>query len=545
MNHFKTAILAVTSVFTLQMSGFAQESYSAPGVTVQFGETIKLPSKHVKFGFAGDLENGFTQVTYLAKKEVGLFKLSPTLGLESSSTSPVSKSKYYLLEDVITLGKKSYLVSTDYDKKLNSEKLYLQEVNTRLGQIDEAPQLMLSTENSKVEGIPLMTGYFKFATYGKFNIQGFEDNPNFLVYYSKKQDRKRGEPVQRRYSYALYNKDLQMIWEKDVNIGKPDQNFSVIGQRLFGNDIYIFARNKSDGGSGKQKNKPYDEFIVFHIADGSDEAVEYKQDINDSRLSEFIISLDNIGDIMIAGYYTTDKSVGYKGYFTALFDPETKEMTDLKRYDFSPELVRAFESARDKRKMDRKEEKRGEERGMTNLQTRQIIKRSNGGHYLVGEQYYMYVETITDSRGNIRHIYHYIYQDIIVSALNAAGEEEWTIKVPKNQHLTNTTYSASVSAFEYNDNLYLFYMDHIKNRGLDENSAPVQYRSFKDGALVMTRISPDGKPETNFLFDTRGEDKIIIPLNITQMAPGKLISSGAKARLFGYKNNTPALITLD
>ncbi|MGQ3014091.1 MAG: hypothetical protein ACT6QS_10320, partial [Flavobacteriales bacterium] len=138
-----------------------------------------------------------------------------------------------------------------------------------------------------------------------------------------------------------------------------------------------------------------------------------------------------------------------------------------------------------------------------------------------------------------------IYQDIIVSALNAAGEEEWTIKVPKNQHLTNTTYSASVSAFEYNDNLYLFYMDHIKNRGLDENSAPVQYRSFKDGALVMTRISPDGKPETNFLFDTRGEDKIIIPLNITQMAPGKLISSGAKARLFGYKNNTPALITLD
>jgi len=545
MNQLKAAILAVTSVFALHTGGFAQESYSAPGVTVQFGETIKLPSKHVKFGFAGDLEHGFTQVTYRAKKEVGLFKLTPTLGLESSSISPVSKSKYYLLEDVLTLGGKSYLLSTDYDKKLNSEKLYFQEIDTKQGEISEAPKLMIETENSKVEGIPIMTGFYKFATYGKFSVQGFEDNPNFLVYYSKKQDRKRGEPVQRRLSYALFNQDLQMIWEKDVNIGKPDQNFSIIGQRLFGNDIYIFARNKSDGGSGKQKNKPFDEFIVFHIADGSDEAVEYKQDINDSRLSEFIISLDNAGDIMIAGYYTTEKSVGYKGYFTAIFDPETKEMTDLKRYDFSPELVRAFESARDKRKMDRKEEKRGEERGMTNLETRKIIKRSNGGRYLVGEQYYMYVTTTTDSKGNVRYTYHYMFQDIIVSALDASGEEEWTIKVPKNQHLVNTTYGASVSAFEYNDNLYLFYMDHIKNKGLDENSAPVQYRSFKDGALVMTRISPDGKPETNFLFDTRGEDKIIVPLAITQMAPGRLISSGAKARLFGYKNNTPALITLD
>ena len=544
MNRLKNILVLLGSLLCIYTSPVqAQETYNAPGITIQFGETLKLPKKHMKYSFIGDLDNGFTQISYKSHKEIGLFKLSPNLELQGTSISPVMKSKYFLLEDVINLGGRYYLVSTDYDKKNNSEKLYFQEVDARIGQTEGEPKLMIETD-TKVAGYPVMTGFYKFATYGKFNIMGFGENPNFLVYYNKRRDTKRGEPVQRRYSYALFSKDLQQIWQKDVNVGQPDQQFRVIGQRLIGNDIYIFARSRSDD-NPKAKGKPFDDFIVFYIADGSDEAVEYRQDLNDSRLSEFIISVEDAGSIMIAGYFTAEKTLGYKGYFTALFDVDTKEMTDFRKYDFSPELVRAFESARDKRKMDRKEEKRGEDRGMTNLETRQIIKRSGGGHYLVGEQYYMYVTSYTDSRGNTRYTYHYMYQDIIVSALDNSGQEEWTIKVPKNQHLTNTTYTASVQAFEYNDRLYLFYMDHPKNRDLDPSSAPVQYRGFKDGALVMTRIEPQGEYQTNFLFDTRSEEKLIVPTGIIELQPGKLISSGAKARLFGYKNNTPALITLE
>ncbi len=64
--------------------------------------------------------------------------------------------------------------------------------------------------------------------------------------------------------------------------------------------------------------------------------------------------------------------------------------------------------------------------------------------------------------------------------------------MPKKPTLVNTTYGAGISAFEYEDKLYIFHLDHIKNKQLAESGTPVTYASMKDAALMCITVDAQG-----------------------------------------------------
>lgn len=96
------------------------------------------------------------------------------------------------------------------------------------------------------------------------------------------------------------------------------------------------------------------------------------------------------------------------------------------------------------------------------------------------------------------------------------------------------------------DNLYLFYLDSEKNKGIDESQVQASIASFKGSYLAAVKFNPDGEKKSSVVYDLRDEEmKIISPTTLKWVGDGVLLSaSRAGTTVFSKKSNTPAYIYL-
>jgi len=533
------AALSVSCFLVFNLPVAAQKNKG--DVKIEWGDQVTLPKKHFRIGFVGDLDQGFVQVTEKMKKEVGFLRISKKLKFEDSKTEALPKSKYAMFEKIVQVDGRAYALISDYDKKNSTEKLSVREIDIKEGGFKNENEELLTT-TGKVTGTLIATGFYKFATTDKFKVIIPDKGDRLLVYYRMVPEKKRNTKNYDKIVYNMFERDWKPVWSKEVTMPYTEADMSLIAHRVIHNDIYLFARTRSGKINPETKKPEFDGISAFHITEDG-EIKEYPLDF-EGNLHDITIGEGDGSSILIAGYYRPSRrATTYTGYTTAVFNPETFKLENINSYGFKDELITAFESERTRRKLDKAMAK-GKEPGIPNLQLREVIRRPDGGWYLVGEQYYFYTVTTTNGKTTTT-TYHYLYMDMIISAVNKDGSEAFTVKVPKNQHLVNTTYGAGVSAFEFEDNLYLFHLDHIKNKNLKESAAPVTYGSMRDATLMCIKISPDGSMNRFPVFDLKDEAKVIIPLGIEQMQPGVLLSSGRKASYWGGKTNVPAIIYLN
>ena len=431
---------------------------------------------------------------------------------------------------------------SDYDKASMTEKLTVREIDIKNGGFRNEGEELLTTAG-KVTGTMIATGLYQFATTNKFKFVIPDEGDRILIFYRMVPEKRRNSKNYDKIVYNVFERNWKPVWSKEVTMPYTEADMDIIAHRLVKNDIYLFARTRSGEVNPETKREEFDGLSVFHITEDG-KTKEYPLELTGTSLHEITIGKGDGKSILIAGYFKpTRKANTFTGYFTAVFNPETFKLENVNSYTFKDDLIMAFESERAKRKLDKAIAK-GKEPGIPNLLLRDVIHRPDGGWYLVGEQYYFY--TVTTSNGKTTTTtYHYLYMDAIVSSIGKDGQEDWTVKVPKNQHLVNTTYGAGISSFEYEDNLYIFSLDHIKNKNISESGTPELYRGqLKEAVLMCVRLDPNGKMERFPLFDLKDEAKVIVPYSIEQMAPGVLMSSGRKNSYYAGKTNVPALIYL-
>lgn len=511
-------------------------------VRIEWGDQVTLPKKHFRIGFVGDLEQGFVQLTERMKKEVAFVRIDKRLKYENTNLEPLPKSKYAMFESVVQVDNRAYALISDYNKETGSEKLTIREIDIKKGGfVDEGRELL--TTDGKVTGTLIATGMYKFATTGKFRTVIPADGDRILVYYRRVPEKKRNSKNYDKIVYNLFDRQWNPLWEKEVTMPYTEADMSFVAHRLVGDEIFLFARTRSGKINSETKKPEFDGLSAFRITQDG-QIKESPMDFPGMNLFEINVADGDGESMLIAGYTkSTMKANTFTGYMTAVFNPQTMALENVNLYNFREDLISAFESERTKRKLDKAVAK-GKEPGIPYLELREVIRRPGGGWYLVGEQYYFYTVTVNTGRSSYT-TYHYLYMDVIVSALEKDGTETFTVKVPKNQHLVNTTYGASISAFEYEDNLYIFHLDHIKNKNVTEDGTPVLYSSMKDATLMCIKVGPEGDVSRTSIFDLKDEAKVITPTSIEQMEPGVLMSSGRRASYRSSGNtNVPAIIYL-
>ena len=512
-------------------------------VEIKWGDEIPLPKKHSRFGFAGDLNQGFVQITQIPKKEVGFARISNKLKYEDSKSEALPKSKYAMFESLVQIDDRAYVLISDYDKANQSEKLLVREVDIKNGGFKGEPEEVLTT-TGKVTGTIVATGFYSFSTTDKFKVVVPDGGDRILVFYRLKPTERRDSKNFDKIVYNVFDRRWKLQWSKEVTMPHTEADMNIIAHNFVKDEVYAFCRVKSGAIDPETKRAEFDELSVIVINESDKKPKEYPLEVAGKHVREITFGRGKGSSILIAGYLKPSRKANtYTGYFTSVFNPETKQIENVNSFTFREDLISAFESERTKRKLEKSIAK-GKDPGIPNLEMRAIIQRPDGGWYVVGEQYYFY--TVTVSNGKTTYTtYHYLYMDAIISSVGSDGVEDWTIKVPKNQHYINSTYGAGIDAFEYENNLYIFNLDHVKNKKLDESATPVTFNgSFKDAAFFCTRLTPDGNRETETLFDIRDEGKVIIPGAIEQMQPGVLMSAGRKNAYFSGRTNIPSLIYL-
>lgn len=535
-----TLLLSVSLLGTF-LPAAAQPARNKGDIRIEWGDNIPLTKKHFRIGFVGDLDQGFVQITERMKKEVGFTRISGNLKFENSRIEPLPKSKYAMFESIVQVDNRAYALISDYNKESQNEKLTVREIDIKDGGFKNEGEELLSTEG-KVTGDLIATGMYKFATTNKFKLVIPQKGDRILVYYRRVPEKKRDSKNFDKIVYNLFERNWKPVWNREVTMPYTEAEMRPVAHRLVGNDVYLFARIKSGQVNPETKKAEFDGLSVFRISE-SGKVEEHALELQGANLFEITVADGDDGSILIAGYTRPSARANtFTGYLTAVFNTETFALENVNMYTFKENLITAFESERAKRKLD-KQMAKGKEPGIPHLELREAIQRPGGGWYLVGEQYYFYTVTVSNGKSTYT-TYHYLFMDVIVSALEKDGTEAFTIKVPKNQHLVNTTYGGGISAFEYRDKLYIFHLDHIKNKRLDESGTPVTYASMKDAALMCITVDAEGNAERLPLFDLRDEQKVIIPYAIEEMEPGVLMSSGRKSSYFSGKSNYPALIYL-
>lgn len=532
--------ILTTTMALLCVATFAQKG---DVVDIKWGDNVALAKGHYPIGFIVGGKHGFIQVSQLGKKEIGFYTLSKNLSFENKQIETLPKSKYMMFEDILEYDQRAFCMFSDFDKKTESEKLIVREIDMKNGGFLSAQETLIET-NGRVTGTFVPTGFYSFSVANKFKVVIPDKGNRILVYYRMKPKEKRDSKNHDKIVFHLYDRNWKEVWEKEVTMPYTEAEMRLITYRLIEDDIYLFAKTKSGELSSETKKAEFDQVSVLVINKTQKKPEEHKLELNNVSFQDLIVGKGFGESILFGGYLKPNRRSGvFNGYFTAVFNPETKGLDNVNIYNFKEDLISAFESERTRRKLDKALAK-GKDIGIPYLEMREVIRRPGGGWYVIGEQYHLVVTSTTDSKGNVRYTYHYYYQDIIVSAVDASGGEEWTNKVAKNQHFVNSTYGAGISAHMHDDNIYVFHLDNVKNKKLSENTSPAEFRSFKDGCLMCVKIKPDGSMSRNPIYDIRDESKLILPETIDEIEPGKLLSSGRKSRLGGGKVNVPAIITL-
>ncbi|MGQ3014200.1 MAG: hypothetical protein ACT6QS_10870 [Flavobacteriales bacterium] len=488
--------------------------------TIEWGDAAALPKRHHPMEyFAG--EGTYYQLTQ-SKKLLGLINYDKNLNENGNSIMAKPKSRYMVFENLRLWNNTPLLFFSDYDKKNKSEKLLLLKVDPKMGDLSETPEEILASDGKiqPLKGI-------------KFHVVVPDKGEDMLVYYMSLRVKRDDHKNKDRYTYAVYGRDMTMKWSKEVKMPFVEANMRIVGHRILNNKVYTFCYTRKSG-----KGDEFDNLAVLEISENSDELLIHKIESPSGYLSDVILSNYSEGDnIVFTGLLRNKKgSTAAEGYFVGLFDPENPQATEFRTFKFSQELIAANESERAKRKMDKAVQK-GKDPGMPFLQMRNILRRSDGGYYIVMEQYFLYVQRI--KTGNVTvYVYHYHFMDALVSSISKGGEEEWIRKIPKYQYFVNSTFLSGIGTFLVDDKLVLLYNDHNKNKNLREDAVPATFTVTRDGVLMGVEITPEGEVSREVVTDLKDEQKVISPSRITEISEGVYFGSGKE---YKDKSNKKAI----
>jgi hypothetical protein len=307
----------------------------------------------------------------------------------------------------------------------------------------------------------------------------------------------------------LIDNQLDSIWEGDIEHSIKDKVFQLESVKIDNQgNIYTLGTEFPKTKFHKKSRVPD---YAYHITVFHNKATQ-RTDIPIKLRGKTVgdMGFAILDDNSISTYGTVTKP-GYfdvEGYFISSYDKVSGEQLSHFR---SEKEVSAWPEFLD-RKLNNLDRTHmfNNGAGYYLYQFHEPVMRSDGGYYIVAEQFavkyrdndaFEYGVDLYDIKAVSSNVYDYLY----VISVDSAGQPVFRASIPKLQGGTfagsaGMSYGLATSG----DDIYLVYNDVYKNLDLEAEKKRDRFDNFSGSAVVVTKVSPEGKISTGEVFDYTG-----------------------------------------
>ena len=415
--------------------------------------------------------------------------------------------KNYRVEDVLELNSKYYVLYSSWNGDDDKEQLFSVEIDFEKGEF-LTPKLIISIDGK-------ITGKKSFSFFGGGiydMMDGTQDKFDFLVSHDKKkmlvQYRKKPEVKNDKKSYDIiglvaFDDDMTQISEKELKMPYTERKMDNLDYQLDNEgNLYLLAKVFHDD-SNDDKKRSKDETANYHI-----ELFFIKSGTNEIKISKFenknkfitkLWLFDSPQNFLVcggffnngkdnSGFFSRESELDDSDGVLAFKIDKQGNIYDAVSHEIPAEIINQYESAKTKKKNDKKE-KKGNVPKIANLVLDHIIVNQDGSLVLIGEQYFVVTHTSMGANGSMSTRTTYSYLDILATKIGVSGELMWMKKIPKSQYGTRGQGGMSYKYFSANNQHYLIFLDNVKNIDLPIDKTPAQHTDGQGGYLTAVKIA--------------------------------------------------------
>jgi hypothetical protein len=450
-------------------------------------------------------------------------------------------------EGFVTMKDHTYWFYSVWDKKNKKEQLFVEEVDTKSFKLKGKGKKII--DSKRLSGDMVSGGLYSFGIVNKYKFYFNQDSSQILIKYRLKPEEKSDKKNKDIIGLYVFDNKMTKIWGKDVKMPFTEAQIDNIDYQVDkSGDAFILIEKRFEKGKDKDKEaKRKRDLKILKIKKDSKEVEVIDIDPKSKYLGSLRLYPDRTGNLILIGFYSNE-SHGVDGILLSKYNGET--FGDFVFNEIPDNVIKQFESIRTKKKMDKKEAKKGkdDDQEASNLILDQVRFNPDGTMTITAEEYFWWV-TITSSKNGTTRTYHYRYNDIYVMYLDGEAEMIWAKKIPKAQSGATTNYyrsyqNANTMSYFYhyfNGEHYFIFMDNAKNANLKTDQAPATHMDGFGGMVTSVRIDKEGSVFRRKLFDVKDEKKYLVPRDFMPISPNMLIN-----RAIGKKRiSNPVIVTYD
>ena len=400
-------------------------------------------------------------------------------------------------------------------------------------------------ETTKIAGNLVASGFYQAKTSDKYQFNYDADKTKLLVSYRLKPEEKNDKRNYDKIGLHVFDDKMNKLWGAEFTMPYTEAimdnaDFSIDSK----GNAYMLAKvydSEKRREKDKETGQPGYHYEVLKFSKDNKKIITTNITIDDYFIRETTLIENSLHEMVIACTYSKkSKGNGTDGVFLAMMDQNGK-MTKYKNgyYEFPLADLEKFESARKKRKMERKNDYEA-----PNLKVRNVVVESDGSVLIACEEYYVIItQTSRNNSYGISTSYYttYYYEDILAAKINAVGNFEWLRKIPKKQMGTNGRGTMSFKLISDASGYYCLFLDNKKNINLEENEVPKSHVDGYGGQVVVAKIDNKGLVTKEIVFDTREEEVKLFPASFDRINGNQFIGR-ADIKHGAYK---PLLITVN
>lgn len=531
----KYILLVVVSMLTSISYGQSKK------FTFKLGSEYSLPRKSEDLSFFGNDKDGIVNLS-LKKDELNITRFDyKTLNLTTEKKIELPElTKNFNSEIVTDFGTTYFWLHSDWDKETEKESLYYDIVDVVNGKLTTTNKKMLET--TKLAGSLVGTGFYQAKVDGKYGFNYDADKTKMLVSYRLKPEVKNDKKSYDIIGLHVFDDKMNKIWGGEFTMPYTEaimdnSDFSVDskGNAYMLAKVYDSEKRKE---VDKETGKAGYHFEVLKFIKDSKKIIQTTITVDDYFIKETSLVESSLHEMVIASTYSKKaKGSGTDGIFLATMD-QVGKISKYKNgyYEFPLAELEKFETARSKRKMERKDDYEA-----PNLKVRNVTVDIDGGVLLTCEEYYVVSRTYTTSSGYTYTSYTYYYENLLVSKINPAGGFDWVRKIPKMQRGSNGRGTMSFKHIADASGYYFLFLDNKKNLELAEDEAPKYHVDGFGGQVMVAKIDRAGTVTKEIVFDTREEEVMLFPALFSRINGNQFIGR-ASIKRGDFK---PLLITVN
>ena len=409
--------------------------------------------------------------------KIGLQLFSPDLKQVKVATPDLksmfpNKKSYF--DGVKIMDKKSYLYVREVYKDTKTEGMSAVEFSpTTLELIGTPIKLFQSTRGIK-------NSNFGYST-------ALSGDRTKLFYKYDLFDKEKGSPGNQEYGFYMFDDNMKQIWggeyELPSKMSPRDYDISNDGKLYYLMQVY--------GDPAKQFA-----LLVYDKDKKDPKVIDIPTENHDFKTT--YLSSDKSGNLVIAGFYSKKDNPYIDGAYVLRLDPKSGKFTNLGGgyYEIPGDIIKSYTSDREKRKLEKKEDKtEGDESkdlGIANLKIRSLNFMDDGSVAIVSEVFS--IITTTHTSGTSSTSYTDVFADeIFVFNFDPAGKLAYIKKIPKRQRGAGEAKDISISSTVKNNHVHIFYSDNPANFSLNENEPPKTFRDETNGIITCVDIDEKGE----------------------------------------------------